>query len=136
MSEQEKILESSTASVTTEAAAPAPILIVGPGEFAIETGALFDFVGNGTSVIVRPDRTVTVTLNFRLQDRFKIFTENENISQFDSGVFDTTPKEIFLSAVVQPLSLFQDANKKISLKSSQNDVTLATIADKGRQGHV
>jgi hypothetical protein len=88
---------------------------VGEGKFAIKTASIFKFDANSTTVKVNPSGTVDITLSFGT-DAGNVFGAGADISDFDSGVFTIATPNHFFSAVVSPLSLFQDAHNKISLK--------------------
>ena len=107
----------------------------GANEFAFKIGAAFNFVKEGTIVTVKPDGTIAVTLNFALDNPAdNKFGANADISKDDTAVFNTATDNYFNAATVSKLSIGQDADTRIILQSDQNDITLTTNGEKGRQG--
>lgn len=108
--------------------------VVGEGEFAIKLGALFNLTERNVKVNFKPDGTLSVTLTFAT-DVSNVHGPGEDISSFNTGVFNASNSNHLLTAGVKPLSLYQDSSNRISLNSNQNDITLSTNAEKGRQGN-
>ncbi|TFF37262.1 hypothetical protein [Mucilaginibacter psychrotolerans] len=113
---------------------------LGANEFAVRSGAKFIFDPNDTKVtmnLVSPAVvTVSVTMNFTLENPGSNLKTTPGEIKFDSGVFNTTSPGTFnkasnASALI--LSTVTDSDQ-VFIESEQNDFKLLTLADKGRQG--
>lgn len=110
-----------------------------PNEFAIRNAATFTFDPTGTSVKIKKNGALTVTLNYTLDNSTNNLQVGPGtITLTDTcGVFKSSAAEEHLKSITatkQPSLTAPAGSTKVQIESGGGDFVLLTDGEKGRQG--